>query len=379
MQNRNTMAKILVTGADGFIGSNLVSHLKLKDGYQILTFDIKNTDDELEQLVSEADFIFHLAGVNRPKNEEGFRIGNSELTLKIISVLNKMELSTPILITSSVQSEMDNPYGKSKKAAEDIVLKYRQHSGSYYIYRLSNVFGKWCRPNYNSVVATFCHNIARGKEISISNRNQEVDFVYIDDVISEFVSVLEHGQCGGKKYYNVEPTYTVTLGDLADTLYKFHDISHTLCVPDFSNLFVKKLHATYLSYLPEDEFSYKLKRYKDHRGDLFELIKSEQFGQIFISTTKPGIQRGDHYHHTKNEKFCVIRGEAKIQLRHILKETIISYKVSGRQPEIVDIPPGYTHSITNVGTSDVITLFWANEIFDKEKSDTYFDRVERLK
>lgn len=369
------MKKILVTGSKGFIGSNLISHLKVNEDYQVLTFDIDNTDDELLQFVSDADFIFHLAGVNRPEHQGEFRIGNTNVTKKIVSILENNKLATPVLMTSSIQSELDNPYGVSKKAAEDILLQYQENGGLSYIYRLSNVFGKWCRPNYNSVVATFCHNIAHGKDISISNKNHIIEFIYIDDIIEEFLSVLEKGKTEQKKFYAIELKYDVMLGELADTLCKFHNISNSLCVPDFSNQFVKKLHATYLSYLPEDSFSYKLKKHVDNRGDLFELIKSEQFGQIFISTTKPGITRGDHYHHTKNEKFCVIRGEAEIKFRHILYETIITYNVSGSEPEIVDIPPGYTHSITNVGTSEVITLFWVNEMFNPEKTDTYFEKV----
>ena len=369
------MRKILVTGSNGFIGSNLISHLKQNNDYQILVFDIDNTDDDLERFVTDADFIFHLAGVNRPENQEEFKTGNADLTEQIISILDNKNISTPILMPSSIQSKLDNPYGISKKAAEDVLLQYRQKGGISYIYRLSNAFGKWCRPNYNSVIATFCHNIANGKDITISNRDNKIEFIYIDDIIEEFLFVLEKGKAEQIDFYTIEPAYNISLGELADTLYKFHDISKTLCIPDFSNEFVKKLHATYLSYLPEDQFSYKLKMNVDNRGDLFELIKSEQFGQIFISTTKPGITRGDHYHQTKNEKFCVIRGKAEIKFRHILKNDVVVYKVSGKEPEIVDIPPGYTHSITNIGTSEVITLFWANEIFNIEKPDTYFEKV----
>ena len=369
------MKKILVTGANGFIGLNLISHLKVNGDYQIFAFDIDDTDDVLEHFVCGSDFIFHLAGVNRPKNHDEFRIGNTDLTEKIISILESNKLLTPVLLTSSIQSELDNPYGKSKKAAEDILLKYHAHGGLIFIYRLSNVFGKWCRPNYNSVVATFCYNIANGKDISISDRNHCIEFIYIDDIISEFLFVLENGKTGQDKFYTIDPVYNVTLGEIADTLYDFQEIPTTLCIPDFSNEFVKKLHATYLSYLPEDQFAYKLKMHVDNRGDLFELIKSKQFGQIFISTTKPGITRGEHYHHTKNEKFCVIRGEAEIKFRHILNDKIITYYVSGAKPEVVDIPPGYTHSISNVGDDDVITLFWVNEIFNPEKTDTYFERV----
>lgn len=369
------MKKILVTGSKGFIGSNLISHLKVNSDYQVLEFDINNHDGDLETFVCESDFIFHLAGVNRPENDDEFRIGNTDLTEKIVSILESNHLRTPVLMTSSIQSELNNLYGQSKKAAENVLFRYQENGGISYIYKLTNVFGKWCRPNYNSVVATFCHNIAHGKDISISNRTHTIEFIYIDDIIHEFLSVLEKGKPEQEKFYTIKNSYNVMLGELADILYKFHNISKSLCIPDFSNPFVKKLHATYLSYLPEDKFSYKLKTYIDDRGDLFELIKSEQFGQIFISTTKPGITRGDHYHHTKNEKFCVIRGNAEIKFRNVLSEKIITYKVSGKVPEVVDIPPGYTHSISNVGLSDVITLFWASEMFDPRKPDTYYEEV----
>ncbi len=370
------MKKILVTGSEGFLGLNLISTLRLSNDYQVLSFDRDNTDDELEQFICESDFIFHFAGVNRPKDQSEFRVGNTDLTKKIVSILEKRDLTTPVLMSSSIQSELDNPYGLSKRAAEEALLNYQENGGVSYIYKLTNVFGKWCKPNYNSVVATFCHNIAHGKDISISNRETILRVVYIDDLIDEFISVLERGKPEQKNFYSFKNVYKVTLGELADTLSKFHNISNTLCVPDFSNQFVKKLYATYVSYLPEDSFSYKLKMHIDNRGDLFEFIKSEQFGQIFISITKPGVTRGDHYHNTKNEKFCVIRGDAEIKLRNILNERIIKYRVSGDIPEIVDIPPGYTHSIKNVGTSETITLFWANEIFNREKSDTHFLKVE---
>ncbi|PIE61373.1 MAG: capsular biosynthesis protein [Desulfobacterales bacterium] len=372
----HALKTILLTGSKGFIGSNMTARLNQEDGWQVIPFDIENSDADLEHFVYKADFIFHFAGVNRSDSVEAFEAGNSDLTWKIVSILKKNNLRTPVVMTSSIHSELDTPYGISKRKAETHLKHYIKSGGIAYIYRLSNVFGKWCRPNYNSVVATFCHNIANGKKISISNRKTQIEFIYIDDVIDEFIRLLRQKQQDKiKGYYTISPSYTVSLGELADTLYRFKDIRESLCVPDFSNAFVKKLHATYLSYLPWHRLSYRLKKYEDHRGDLFELIKSEQFGQIFVSTTKSGVTRGDHYHHTKNEKFCVIQGDAEIKLRHILNNEIMTYSVSGKMPEVIDIPPGYTHSITNVGVKDVITLFWANEMFSAEKPDTYFEKV----
>jgi UDP-2-acetamido-2,6-beta-L-arabino-hexul-4-ose reductase len=367
---------ILITGAKGFIGSNLFVRLKQEKKYNIFCFDIENSENDLEEYILKSDFIFHLAGVNRPENENEFTKGNVNLTDKIINILENNNKNIPVIMTSSVHSGSDNPYGQSKQQAENILLDYKSNGGKVLIYRLSNVFGKWCRPNYNSVVATFCYNIANGIDIQISNRKNEINFIYIDHIIDDLIEKIDFDfSVLNKDFFYIKPEYKVSLGEVADLLYGFHNIKQSLMVPDFSNDFVKKLHATYLSYLPKDKFSSKAKLNEDERGNLFELIKSRQFGQIFVSTTKPGITRGNHYHHTKNEKFCVIRGAAEIKFRHILEDEVITYKVSGDEPEIVDIPPGYTHSIINTGNSELITLFWANEMFNQEKPDTFFEEV----
>ena len=280
-------------------------------------------------------------------------------------------------MTSSIQAALDNPYGMSKKAAEDVVFEWSRRTGvPVYVYRLPNVFGKWCRPNYNSVVATFCYNIARGFPIQINNPKTELTFVYIDDVVAELIAAMNgSAHLGDDGFCYVPRTFKVTLQQLAYTLYSFAESRTNLMMPDFEGDFERSLYATYISYLPEDGFSYGLEKKQDDRGWLAEFIKSKQFGQIFISRTKPGVTRGNHWHRTKVEKFLVIEGEAVIRFRKIGAEKIIEYRVSGDSPEVVDIPPGYTHSITNIGNSDVITIFWADEVFDPEKTDTYYLEV----
>ena len=373
------MKNILVTGANGFIGTNLSVHLRQKGQYRILLFDIMNSIHDLNTFIEQADFIFHLAGVNRPEHENEFTKGNVELTEYIVHKLQESGKKLPVLMTSTTQASLDNPYGKSKRAAEKLLLKYAATGGKVYLYRLKNVFGKWCKPNYNSVVATFCYNIAKGEEIFISDPDKIMELVYIDDVIHEFVTLLgpvEKAKAN-KDFLDVHPFYQITLKDLAMKIYEFRAIRKTHFLPDFSDPFTQKLYATYISFLSDNKFSYHPKITQDERGMLFEFIKSEHSGQIFVSTTKPGITRGNHYHHTKNEKFCVICGEAVIKFRNVLKDEVIEYRVSGDKPEIVDIPPGFTHSITNTGNSDVITLFWASELFDSENPDTFIDPTEK--
>ena len=286
-----------------------------------------------------------------------------------------MDKKIAIVLTSSIQAELDNPYGKSKKRAEDELIKYcNKNSVPVYIYRLPNVFGKWSRPNYNSVVSTFCYNISHNLDITISNLKKELELVYIDDVIDEFVSLLDKEERDLQKhFYNIKRVFRVTLGELADKLYKIKDIRKTLIVPDLSDIFMKFLHVTYLSYLEKDDFSYKMDSKEDSRGDFTELIKSNSFGQVSVSKSCKGITRGNHYHNTKNEKFCVIKGKAVIKLRNILDDKIITYYVSDKKMEVIDIPPGYAHSIENLtdGDGEMILLIWANEIFDPKNPDTY--------
>ena len=368
--------KILVTGSNGFVGKNLIAELKNKGYIDIYEFDKDTKKSLLAEYVKECEFVFHLAGINRPKNEKEFMEGNYGFTHELLELLKKHNNKAPVLITSSIQAERDNPYGISKKATEELLFAYGKETGvKVLVYRLANLFGKWCRPNYNSVVATFCHNIARDLDTQVNAPNEELILCYIDDVLVEFVAALERRETRAGKFCIVPITYKITLGDLADKLYSFGKNRETLIMPSLESNFDRALYGTFLSYLAEDNFSYKLKKNVDNRGWLAEFIKSKSMGQIFISKTKPGITRGNHWHHTKVEKFLVIQGEAVIKFRKIDSDEVIEYKVNGETPEVVDIPTGYTHSIVNIGEEDVITLFWASEIFNLDKPDTHYLEV----
>lgn len=366
------MKSILVTGSQGFIGKNLVQALKRQGLYQIYEFDLNDDLEKLTSYIKQADIIFHLAGVNRPEKIEDYEAGNVGFTRKIISIAEELNVKPFIIFSSSIQAALDNPYGRSKKQAEEVLIEWsNRNNATVAIFRLPNVFGKWCRPNYNSAIATFCHNIARGLEISITDPDRLLELVYIDDVVKTFLGMVENPPASRAGYYEVEPVFKIKLLEVAELIKSFKESRKNLILPDFSDPFIKRLYATYISYLPENEFAYKPELKVDNRGQLAELLKSPHIGQIFISRTKPGITRGNHYHDTKVEKFMVIDGEAIIRFRNILNGNLIEYNVSGTEFQIVDIPPGYTHSIENVGDKELIVLFWANEIFNPENSDTY--------
>jgi UDP-2-acetamido-2,6-beta-L-arabino-hexul-4-ose reductase len=443
---------VLVTGANGFIGKHLVEALNRRPNTRVIGYDLGTPPGVLDQGLREADVIYHLAGVNRPQNVEEFQTGNANFTENLCSKLLALRScpvpsplpsprSHPLLVlSSSIQAELDNPYGRSKCQAEQAVEAYAAQAASLhapssplpaprsFIFRLPNVFGKWCRPNYNSVTATFCHNIAHDLPITISDPSKKLELVYIDDVIAAFLSVLDSLPAPSSKltpprspsslcldvgssalqvepssaspprsplpapcsFLSVPRSFRTTLGELADRIRSFRASRKTLLLPSFADDFTRCLYATYLSYLDGPDFAYSLDLKTDNRGCLAEFMKSPAFGQIFVSRTKPGITRGNHYHHTKTEKFLVLEGEAIIRFRPVaeqgaerpergieaLHSPLIEHRVCGRDFRVVDIPPGYTHSIENIGATELITLFWASEIFDPTHPDTYSLPVE---
>ncbi len=381
--------RILVTGAKGFVGMNLCAELgNIREGKdrsfgdlkidEILEFDVDSDPGLLEEYCQRADFVFNLAGVNRPKEQSEFMAGNFGFAEVLLDTLKKYKNSSPVMISSSTQAELDNPYGQSKKAGEELMFRYSQESGAkVLVYRFPNLFGKWCRPNYNSAVATFCHNIANDLPVTISNRDNRLSLVYIDDLINEMVAALKGQDHREGNYCFVPEVYSVTLGEIVDLLQLFKEGRKTLEVPDMGNLFTKKLYATYLSYLPEDQFSYPLKMNVDERGSFTEIIRTPERGQFSVNISKPHITKGNHWHHTKCEKFIVISGKGAIRFRKIgePEAEVIEYIVSGEKIEVVDIPAGYTHNIENLGDSDMVTLMWANEKFDPERPDTFFESV----
>ena len=370
---------VLVTGAKGFIGKNLVVYLKRIANVSLWEYDIDSPPEAMEDGLAAADVVYHLAGVNRPEHVEEYETGNAGLTRHMCSILRKHKRKPVLVFSSSSQAAVDNPYGISKRSAEEAVLGFGRDTGaSVFVFRLPGVFGKWCRPNYNSVVATFCHHIARDLPISISDPDCEIELVYVDDVVQSFVGILS-GRVPLREgeFCRVEPTYRIKLGQLADTIRSFRESRFNLLLPNMKDRFIRCLYATYVSYLPTDSFGYSLTQSTDSRGELAELFKSSHIGQIFVSRTRPGITRGHHYHETKVEKFVVINGDAVIRFRHILGVDVIEYPVSGHEFRVVDIPPGYTHSIENVGKTDLIVLFWSDEVFDPERPDTVFEKVMR--
>ncbi|NGY82993.1 capsular polysaccharide biosynthesis protein CapF [Bacillus megaterium] len=367
---------ILVTGAKGFVGKNLIAELKNRGYNNIFEFTRESDLSSLEEYTKKCDFVFHLAGVNRPKNESEFMEGNFSFTSQLLELLEKHENRAPILITSSIQAEMDNPYGRSKKAGEDLLINYYMETDAkVYVYRLPNLFGKWSKPNYNTVVATFCHNVARGIDIHINNSDTDLNLCYIDDLLEEFLRALEGNPTIQNNYCIVPKTHNIKLGELAELIKSFKESRENLSIPNMEEELTKKLYSTYLSFLPEDMFSYDLKMNIDHRGSFTEFIRTPERGQVSVNVSKPGITKGNHWHHTKNEKFLVVSGEGLIRLRKLHSDEIIEYKVSGAKLQVIDIPTGYTHSIVNIGENDLVTIMWANECFDFDKPDTYYLEV----
>lgn len=372
--------KVLVTGAKGFIGKNLISELERQENIEILAFDIDSPAEALEEYCRECNFVFNLAGVNRPEHTEEFMEGNFGFASTLVQTLKKYQNTCPIMNSSSIQAALDNPYGKSKKAGEDMLYAYGKEVGAeVYVYRFPNVFGKWCRPNYNSAVATFCNNIANGLPIQVNDRSTVMHLVYIDDVVEELLQALDrHPHVNSDGYCYVPTVYEVTLGEIVNLLYSFKESRDNLMIPNMTEGgFEKKLYSTYLSYLPTDGFSYPLLMHEDARGSFTEILKSADRGQVSINISKPGIIKGNHWHHTKNEKFVVVSGHGLIQFRRVGSNEIIEYHVSGDRLEVVDIPTGYTHAIINEGDTDMVTLMWCNECFNPNKPDTIYEPVVR--
>lgn len=339
----------------------------------VLEFTLETPEELLDEYCRNCDFVFHLAGVNRPKDEAEFTTGNVDLTTRLLDGLRRGSRA-PVLITSSTQAALDNPYGRSKRVAEVAVQKYSLDTGTpVFVYRLPGVFGKWSQPNYNSVVATFCHNIARELPITVDDPLAPITLVYIDDVVREFISVLRGvvGEMDGEGCYGVSVAYGTTVGVVAELLKTFKDSRADRGAPRTDDAFIKKLYSTYLSFLPTDQFSYPLDMKRDERGSFTEIIRTADRGQFSVNVIKPGITKGNHWHHTKNEKFVVVSGNGVIRFRGVGEEQVIEYPVSGDAIEVVDIPPGYTHNIENLGETDMVTFMWANEAFDPDDPDTF--------
>jgi UDP-2-acetamido-2,6-beta-L-arabino-hexul-4-ose reductase len=367
--------RILVTGANGFIGKNLCTRLSEKSNLEVLAITRESTAADLQKAASQADFVFHLAGVNRPQNVEDFQIGNTHSTQALCDALSATGRQIPIVYTSSTQADRDHPYGHSKLAAEEIILTYAKTSGANtLIYRLPNVFGKWCKPNYNSAVATFCHNIARDLPISINDPSANLSLVYIDDVVNTFIDLLDQPKSLGG-YQEIDPVYPTTVGEVVESIRSFKDSRDTMIIDRVGTGLLRALYSTYVSYFPTESFSYKVPKHGDARGVFVEMLKTPDAGQFSFFTAHPGITRGDHYHHTKTEKFLVIKGKAHFGFRNIATSETYELTTTGDEPEIVETVPGWTHNITNIGDEEMIVMLWANEIFDRSKPDTIAQKV----
>ena len=397
--------KILVTGAKGFVGKNLVAQLNnIKSGKakfygdvvdEVFEYDIDSTAEELDRYCREADFVFNLAGVNRPQNNDEFMAGNFGFASTLLDTLKKYGNTAPVMLSSSIQATLigrygQSDYGKSKLAGEELFFEYGAESGAkVLVYRFPNLFGKWCRPNYNSAVATFCNNIANDLPIQVNDRSTQLELLYIDDLVDEMVAALKgeehHCEFDGVdtvlradgRYCAVPVTHKVTLGEIVDLLEQFKAQPQSLVMPEIpAGSFAKKLYSTYLSYLPKEKVAFPLKMNVDDRGSFTELVKSAGVGQVSINISKPGITKGQHWHHTKWEQFIVVAGEGLIQQRNVLTEEVLEWRVSGKKIEAVQMLPGYTHNIINLSdTEDLVTVMWCNECFDPNRPDTFFEPV----
>ena len=369
--------KVLITGASGFIARNLRLLLAPREEVEVIEFDRNQTVEQLPTMLEGVDFVFHLAGVNRPQDPAEFMTGNADLTVALCEALASramLGVCTPVVYTSSIQAAQANPYGDSKRSAEEALFSLqRDHGVPVHVFRLPNVFGKWSRPNYNSAVATFCHNVARDLPIQINNPDALVSLVYVDDVVQRFVALMDGAEpcLDGGGFEQIQPVYTITVGKLADTIRGFRDSRDTQMIDHVGTGLTRALYATYVSYLPTNSFSYTVPMHGDPRGVFVEMLKTQDSGQFSYFTAHPGITRGGHYHHTKTEKFLVIKGQALFRFRHMETGETYELRTDGTRAEVVETVPGWTHDITNTGQDEMVVMLWANEVFDREKPDTY--------
>ena len=381
--------KVLVTGAHGFVGKNLCATLYniaagkdrshgIAADIEVFEYDLDTDPARLDTYCRDCDFVFHLAGVNRPRDPAEFMLGNFGFTSVLLDTLRRHGNNCPVMLSSSIQAALDNPYGQSKRAGEDLLLTYGKETGAdVLVYRLPNVFGKWCRPNYNSAIATFCYNVSHDLPIQVNDRAIQLTLVYIDDVVDELVRALKGEATRDGDYCRVPVEHKATLGEIVDLIYAFHDQPATLLMPEIPcGSFAKKLYSTYLSYLPADNAIFDLKMNVDDRGSFTELLKTASCGQFSVNISKPGIIKGQHWHHTKWEFFMVVSGTGRVEQRKIGTDEVLTFDVSGERIQAVQMLPGYTHNIINLSdTQDLVTVMWANELFDPNKPDTFFEKV----
>ena len=377
------MPTILITGANGFVGKNLQLHLSERKDIQVRCFTRANTVDELPALLNGADFVFHLAGVNRPQDPAAFVVGNAGLTQALCTALAQVATTTgrkvPVVFASSIQAAQDKAYGQSKRAAEDALFALQHEYGvPVHVFRLPNVFGKWARPNYNSAVATFCHNTARGLPITVNDPAASLTLVYVDDVVQRFIHLLDGADAAldAAGFATVAPQYSTTVGALAAQIQAFKESRNNLVTERVGTGLVRALYSTYVSYLPVEKFAYTVPQHGDARGVFVEMLKTPDCGQFSYFTAHPGITRGGHYHHSKTEKFLVIKGCARFKFRHMHTGETHTLDTSGEQAQVVETVPGWTHDITNIGSDELVVMLWANEIFDRERPDTFACPVE---
>lgn len=366
--------RVLVTGANGFLGKNLLQHLAERVDVETLTFTRHDDPTSLAALLERVDFVFHLAGINRPEDPRDFVTGNTDLTRALCEGIVAGKRKIPVVYTSSVQAAQDNPYGVSKRMAEDALFNLHEATGNpVHVFRLPNVFGKWCKPNYNSAVATFCHNIARGLPIQINDPQAAITLVYVDDVIERFIQLMDGAEAAvdANGFEMLAPQYSTTVGEVANQIEAFKESRSTLMTERVGTGLARALYSTYVSYLPVEAFSYSVPMHGDVRGVFVEMLKTPDCGQFSYFTAHPGVTRGGHYHHSKTEKFLVIKGQARFKFKQVLTSETFELVTSGEKAEIVETVPGWTHDITNIGNDEMVVMLWANEVFDRKKPDTY--------